>query len=166
MNRTKKTVLLGVATAFCLVLSYIEAILPPIYAAVPGIKMGLPNVLILFLLYRFSIKEAAAVSLVRLLLSSLLFGNTVTLLYSFAGAVLSLAVMALLKISDRFSPVGVSIAGGVMHNLGQIIVAMLIMQTKEIGYYMIVLAVSGTLAGVIVGLAGALLLKYAEKLKI
>ena len=166
MNRTKKTVLLGVATAFCLVLSYIEAILPPIYAAVPGIKMGLPNVLILFLLYRFSIKEAAAVSLVRLLLSSLLFGNAVTLLYSFAGAVLSLAVMALLKISDRFSPVGVSIAGGVMHNLGQIIVAMLIMQTKEIGYYMIVLAVSGTLAGVIVGLAGALLLKYAEKLKI
>ena len=158
--KTKTLVFLSLFTAVAMVLSYIEAILPPIWSAVPGIKMGLPNIIIIFLLYRLSAKQAAAVSLVRILLSALLFGNAVTLLYSLAGAVLSLAVMAILKKIDRFSMIGVSVLGGVFHNLGQILMAMLILETAEIGYYMIILTVTGTIAGVLVGILGALLTRY------
>ena len=146
-----------------LILAYVEALLPPLWAAVPGIKMGLPNIMILFLLYRCSLKDAAAVSLVRLFAVALLFGNVMTLAYSFAGAFLSLTVMALLKKSDRFSMIGVSITGGIFHNLGQILVAMLVLETAEIGYYMIVLTLTGTLAGVLVGVAGYLVLKYLKR---
>lgn len=156
----------GVMTAFAMVLSYIEMLLPPIWSAVPGIKVGLPNIIIVFLLYKLSFKSAAAVSLLRVVMVALLFGTVMSFLYSLAGAVLSLAVMLILKKIDRFSMVGVSIAGGVFHNLGQILAAMFLMQTKEIGYYMIVLAVTGIIAGVFVGLAGALLLKYSKKVKI
>ena len=158
--KTKTLVFLSLFTAVAMVLSYIEAILPPIWSAVPGIKIGLPNIVIVFLLYRMSVKSAAAVSLVRILLSALLFGNAVTLLYSLAGAALSLAVMAILKKIDRFSMIGVSVLGGVFHNLGQILMAMLILETAEIGYYMIILTVTGTIAGVLVGILGALLTRY------
>ena len=160
MSKTRKITLLGLTAACAIVLSYVEMLLPPLWSAVPGIKMGLPNIIIVFLLYRFTLKEAAAVSLVRILIVSFMFGNAMVLAYSLVGAALSLAGMAVLKKTEKFSTVGVSIAGGVAHNLGQIIVAMLVMQTAEIGYYMIVLALTGTLAGVLVGIAGALLLKY------
>lgn len=162
-NKTKKLAFLGLCTAVTLILSYVEALLPPLWAAVPGIKMGLPNIMILFLLYRCSLKEAAAVSLVRLFAVALLFGNVMTLAYSFAGALLSLAVMVLLKKTDRFSMIGVSIAGGVFHNLGQILVAMLVLETAEIGYYMIILTLTGTLAGILIGIAGYLVLKYLKR---
>lgn len=164
-SNLKKLAFLSVMTAFALVLSYLEALLPPIYAAVPGVKVGLPNIVIIFLLYRFSIKEAAAVSLVRLLLVTLLFGNAMMLLYSIAGAFLSLLVMYLLKLTKLFSMVGVSIAGGVFHNAGQIIVAAIVLETAEIGFYMPVLAVSGTLAGIAVGLITALVIKKLKVLK-
>lgn len=165
-NKTKKLAFLGLCTAVTLILAYVEALLPPLWAAVPGIKMGLPNIMLLFLLYRFSAKEAAAVSLVRLFAVALLFGNIMTLAYSFAGAVLSLGVMSLLKKIDRFSMVAVSIMGGIFHNLGQILVAMLVLETAEIGYYMIVLTVTGTVAGILVGIAGWLVLKYLNQKKI
>lgn len=161
-NNTKKTVFLGLAASVTLILSYVEFLLPPLVATVPGVKMGLPNIMIIFLLYRFGWKEAAAVSLVRLFAVALLFGNVMTLAYSFAGALLSLVLMTLFKKWGVFSMVGVSIIGGVTHNLGQILVAMLVMQTREIGYYMIVLAVTGTIAGILVGLAGMLTLKYTR----
>lgn len=162
MKKTKKIAFLGLCTAVALILAYVEALLPPLWSAVPGIKMGLPNIMIIFMLYRFSLKEAAVVSLVRLAAVALLFGNVMTLAYSLAGAVLSLGVMALLKKWDRFSPVGVSLAGGVFHNLGQVLVAMLVLETAEIGYYMIILTFTGLLAGILVGLAGALLLRYMK----
>lgn len=164
-NRIKKIVFLGFCTAVALILSYIEALLPPIYAAVPGIKMGLPNIMILFMLYRFSFKEAAAVSLVRIFLVALLFGNAMSLIYSICGAALSLLVMVFLKKLDRFSEVGVSITGGIFHNLGQILAAMVLLETAEIGYYMIVLTVSGTIAGILVGIAASLVLKYMKNIK-
>lgn len=157
---------MGLCAAVTLILSYLEALLPPLYAAVPGVKMGLPNIMIIFMLYRFSLREAAAVSLVRLIIVALLFGNAMTLAYSIAGAVLSLAVMALLKKLNLFSMVGVSITGGVLHNLGQVLVAMLLLETAEIGYYMIILTFTGTVAGVLVGIAGSLVLKSLKKLKI
>lgn len=164
-NRTKKVAYLGLMAAVALILSYVEALFPPIYAAVPGIKVGLPNIVIIFMLYRFGLKEAAAVSLVRLAAVALLFGSVMTLAYSLAGAVLSLTLMALCKRFNIFTTVGVSVVGGVSHNLGQIIVAMIVMETAQIGYYMVILAITGTLAGVFIGLAGSLLLKYMENVK-
>ena len=164
MNRTaKKVALLGVLTSVALVLSYLESILPPIWAAVPGIKVGLPNVVIIFLLYRYGVKEAAIVSFIRIFIVSLLFGNVMTMAYSFAGAVLSIVLMAICKKIKVFSTVGTSIVGGVAHNAGQILVAIFLFDTVQIGYYMIILAITGTIAGVFVGIAGALLLKKLNK---
>lgn len=166
MSKTKKLTFLALSVAAAMILSYVETLLPPIYSAIPGIKIGFPNVITVLLLYRFSFKEAGLVSIIRVLLSALLFGNIMTLWYSLAGAVLSLLVMALLKWTNKFSTVGVSIAGGVFHNAGQILVAAIVMQTAQIGYYMIILAITGILSGVIIGLAGALLVKQAERLRI
>ena len=121
--------------------------------------------MIIFLLYKFSLKDAVIVSIIRIFVVALLFGNVMTLAYSIVGAVLSITLMALLKKTDKFSTVAVSIVGGIAHNLGQIIVAMIVMRTEEIGYYMIVLAVTGTLAGAVIGLAGAMLIKSTKKLR-
>jgi heptaprenyl diphosphate synthase len=106
------------------------------------------------------------VSGVRLIIVSILFGNAMTLAYSVAGAVLSLVLMGTLNKADKFSTVGVSIVGAVSHNLGQIIVAILLFDTVQIGYYMIVLAFTGTVAGIFIGLAGTILLKRLEQFKI
>lgn len=165
-TRTKKVAYMGLLAALALILSYVESLFPPLFTAVPGIKMGLPNIVIIFALYRFGLKEAAAVSCVRLVAVAILFGSPLTFAYSLAGAVLSLSLMALFKRLDIFSTVGVSIIGGVMHNLGQIIVAMIVMETAQIGYYMIVLAITGTLSGAFIGLLGALLLKYMKNVRI
>ena len=161
-NKTRILALLGVSTAIAMILSYIEFLLPPIFSAVPGIKMGLANVIIIFLLYKLDFKSALAVSFVRVCLSSLLFGTSLTFLYSFCGAMLSICLMLVAKRIGCFSTVGVSIVGGVSHNLGQIAVAMLVLRTYEIGYYMAVLAVSGTIAGVFIGLTAAFLIKYVK----
>lgn len=165
-TRTKKVAYMGLLAALALILSYVESLFPPLFTAVPGIKMGLPNIVIIFALYRFGLKEAAAVSCVRLVAVAILFGSPLTFAYSLAGAVLSLLLMALFKRLDIFSTVGVSIIGGVMHNLGQIIVAMIVMETVQLGYYMIVLAITGTLSGAFIGLLGALLLKYMKNVRI
>lgn len=162
---TKKVAFLGLSASLALLLSWIEFLLPPLYAAVPGIKIGLPNVVILVVLYMVGTKEAAAVSLVRLCVSSLLFGNPVMFVYSAAGAVLSLLLMILLKKLDRLSTVGVSVAGGVAHNIGQTVVAMLLLDTPQIAYYLIVLTVTGTISGIFIGLCGAFLTKRLSKTK-
>ena len=165
-TRTKKVAYLGLMAALAMILSYVESLFPPLFTAVPGIKMGLPNIVIIFALYRFGLKEAATVSFIRLITVAMLFGTPLTFAYSLAGAVLSLALMALFKKLDLFSTVGVSIIGGVMHNLGQILVAILVMETAEIGYYMIVLAVTGTLSVAFIGLCGAMLIKYMKNIRI
>jgi heptaprenyl diphosphate synthase len=127
--------------------------------AVPGIKLGLPNIVILYVLYCIDLKHAALVSFIRIMMSSILFGNAMTFAYSVAGAVLSLALMGILKKTDLLSAVGVSVVGGVSHNLGQILVAMVVLDTPQIAYYMIVLAITGTVSGIFVGLCGAMLVK-------
>lgn len=165
MTKLKKIATLGVLASLAMVLSFVETLLPPIYAAVPGIKIGLANIVNVFLLYKFSVKGTAVVTLIRVLTIAMLFGNLMTLSYSLAGAVLSITVMVLLKKTKLFSTIGVSIAGGVSHNLGQIIVAIFITSTIEIGYYMIFLCISGVLSGTLIGIAGALVLKYTKKLK-
>ncbi len=157
MKKTKRLVLLAMLTAVAMILSYVESLLPSV--GIPGVKMGLANIAVIFALFRFGWKEAAALSLVRVVLASLLFGSVGAMLYSLAGAVLSLAVMALLRRIDRFSTVGISVAGGVAHNAGQILMAMLILQTKQLLGYLPVLAVSGIAGGVLTGLAAALLIR-------
>lgn len=164
-NYGKKTAFLGLCTALALILAYVEVLLPPLLSAVPGIKMGLPNIIIIFLLYRHGPVPAAAVSLTRVVLVALLFGNVMSLAYSLAGAILSLAAMALLRRLDFLSAVGVSVAGGVMHNVGQILMAMLLLGTAELGYYLIVLAVTGTVAGVCIGLCGSVLVRRVPPMR-
>ena len=161
-KRVKRITYAGIITAAAIILSYIEMLLPPIYSAVPGIKVGLPNIVIILALYTFGVKTAAAISFLRLTISALLF-NPSTFVYSLAGAALSLSVMAALKVSNKFSEVGISVAGGVMHNLGQILVAIWLLETVEIGYYMFVLAISGTLAGIFIGIASSFIIKRMKK---
>lgn len=163
MTKIKKITLLGLLSALAMVLSYVEMLLPPIVTSIPGIKVGLPNIITVFLLYKFSFKDAFLVSLVRILMVSLLFGNIFTLSYSLAGGILSLLLMYLLKKTNLFSSIGVSIAGGVAHNIGQICVAIFVTNTLQIGYYMIPLFISGTIAGAVIGIFGALTLRYTKK---
>lgn len=160
MKHSARTVAtLGLCTAIAMVIAWLESQLPPLAVAVPGIKLGLPNIAIIFILYRFGWKEAAGVSFVRIVAVSLLFGNVPTLLYSLAGGFLSLLGMTLLKKTNLLSTVGVSVAGGVLHNVGQILMAMLIMSTAGLGYYLIVLCVTGIISGVFVGLCGSFAVK-------
>ena len=162
-NRTKEVALLGLCTALALILAYVEILMQPLFSAFPGIKMGLPNIIIVFLLYRRSAASAIGVSLLRIILVSILFGNAMALFYSLAGGFLSLFVMIVLRRLDFMSTVGVSVAGGVCHNLGQILMAMLLLETAELGYYLAVLTVTGTVAGIFVGLCGSILIKKFPK---
>lgn len=156
--KPKSIALLGICAAIAMVLSYIESLIPLSFA-VPGIKLGLANIAVIFALYKLGAKEAVAVSMVRIVWMAILFGNVMTLAYSIAGAALSLTAMIFLKRWDRFSTVGVSVIGGILHNTGQILVAMLIMEIAQIVYYLPILCVSGIAAGVAVGIVSAILVK-------
>ena len=158
-SRSKTVSFLGVCTALALILSYVEILLQPLFPTLPGIKMGLPNVIIVFLLYRRGIAAAVGVSFLRILLTSMLFGNAMALFYSLAGAFLSLLAMILLSRTRLLSVVGVSVAGGVLHNVGQILTAIILLETVELGYYLVILTVSGTVAGIVIGLCGSLLIQ-------
>ena len=147
----------GLLIALALALSWLESLLPPL--GVPGVKLGLPNLVVMFALYRLGTRDAWRLSAVRVLLASALFGSGVSLAYSAAGAALSLCVMGLLKKTEKFSPVGVSVAGGVAHNAGQILVAMALLETARLAWYLPVLWISGTVAGVLIGIVSGELVK-------
>ena len=147
----------GLLTALALVLSYLESLIPPLW--VPGVKLGLPNLAVVFALYRLGWKDACAISLARVVLVTLLFGNGAALAYSIAGAALSLSLMGLLKKTGKFSTVGVSVTGGVAHNAGQILVAMALLETSRLAWYLPVLWVSGTIAGVLIGIVSGVLVE-------
>lgn len=148
----------GVFTALALMFSYIETMIP-IQFGVPGIKLGFANIMIVIMLYKSSAKEALLLSIVRIMLSGFLFGNLPSILYSIAGGVLSLEIMTLLKKQGGFSVIGVSVAGGVSHNVGQLIVAMLVVETYQVGYYFPVLLVAGVLTGLGIGVVSQEVLK-------
>ena len=160
-NKTIKLTTLALMVTFALILSYIESRIPA-FVAIPGIKVGLANIAVIFALYKMGIGEAIALSAVRVVLVSLLFGNPVSLIYSLAGAVLSLAVMFILKKLTPLGEVTVSVCGGVMHNVGQIVVASIILDTNVVAYYLPFLILSGTIAGVVVGAVSALLIKKVK----
>ena len=146
-------------TALAMALSWLESLVPLAGVVPPGVKLGLTNLVVIFALYRMSLRDAAGSSLVRVVLVAFTFGNSYSFAYSLAGAALSLAVMALLKRSGKFSLLGISVAGAVSHNIAQVLVAMAVMETSRLAWYLPVLLVSGIAAGVCVGAAGALIVK-------
>ena len=156
--KTQKLTVMALTTAIALVLSFIESQIPA-FVAVPGVKMGLANIAIVYALYRLGWKEATLISLIRVVLVSLLFGSAASFLYSLAGAVLSLLGMALLKKTGKFTEIVVSVAGGVLHNIGQIAMASIILETDALRYYLPFLLVSGILAGVVIGLISGILIR-------
>ena len=144
--------------ALAMVLSWLESMVP-LSLAVPGVKLGLANLVVIFALYRLGPRQAAVISLVRVLLVTLTFGNAFGFAYSLAGAALSLGVMIPLRRSGKFSLLGVSIAGGVCHNIGQILVAMAVLRSAAAAAYLPFLLLTGTAAGVCIGIAGAVLVQ-------
>ena len=164
-TNTKRLVTLALVASVAMVLSAVEMQIPA-FTSVPGVKIGLANIAVIFALYRFGAKEAITISLVRIFTLAMLFGNASTLIYSLAGAFLSFLVMILLKRFTPLSTVSISVAGGLFHNIGQIITACLIMQTAAIAMELPWLFLSGTIAGIAVGAASSYLIRATEKMKI
>ena len=160
-NKRGRVAVFGVFTALALIFSYVELLIP-INFGIPGAKLGLANLVIIIVLYKTDWKEALLLSVVRIVLAGFLFGNLFGILYSLAGGILSLAVMALLKRSGAFSIIGVSMAGGVSHNVVQLIMAMLVVETYAVGYYLPVLLIAGLITGTLIGIAGREMLKRLD----
>ena len=157
-NNTRRLTYLALTVSFALILSFIESRIPA-FVAIPGVKMGLANIAVIFTLYKFGVKEADTVSLIRVLLVSSLFGTPVSFIYSVSGAILSLAAMILLNRLTPLTEVAISVTGGVMHNVGQIAAACFMLSTNVIIYYLPFLILSGTIAGIVVGIVSGLLVK-------
>ncbi len=150
-----------VALAF--VFSYIEVLIP-FTVGIPGVKLGLANIVVLTALYAMGVKEAFVISCIRIVLVGFTFGNMFSIIYSLAGGLLSWLIMCICKKVKAFSIVGVSIAGGISHNIGQIAVAAVVLKTKSIGFYLPALLISGTITGLVIGLLGVWLLKVQMKI--
>ena len=163
--KTKKVAFLGMCIALSMILSFVESQIPPLMA-VPGVKMGLPNIVMVFMLYKIGAKDTAIVSILRVILVGILFGTPLSMIYSLVGAALSLIGMILLKKTNLFAPIMVSVAGGILHNIGQIATACIVMETALIAYYLPVLLISGTIAGILIGLTAAMILKRLDKMKL
>lgn len=159
-----KVAYFGVFTALALIFSYVETLLP-IQFGIPGVKLGLANLIIVIALYRMKLSEAYLLSIVRVLLAGFIFGNYFSIIYSLAGGILSLTVMALLRKKGGFSVIGVSIAGGVFHNIGQLIVASVIVETFSVMYYVPVLLIAGLVTGLLIGIASDGMLKRLANLE-
>lgn len=158
----RKTAFLGMAVALALIVSYVESLIPfPV--GIPGAKLGLTNIVILIVLYQRGFHDAVLVSVVRIVAAGFLFGNLSAILYSLAGAAASLCVMQLLKRAEDqgkgFSMVGVSIAGGAAHNLGQLVIAVCVVENGSLFYYLPFLIVAGVVTGMCIGVAAREILK-------
>ena len=148
----------GLMAALALIFSYVEAIIP-YNPGIPGIKLGIANVVTVIALYKFGAKDACAVSVIRIVIAGLLFNGLFGMIYSLAGACVSLIGMILLKKTDLFSVVGVSMAAGVLHNFGQLLVAAALVEELRICFYFPVLLFSGIVAGIFVGIVSTLVLR-------
>ena len=146
----RKTAYLGLFAAVAIIFGYVESLIP-VFAGIPGVKMGLANLAVLFILDRYSWREAALVSVVRILVIVFMFGYLFIIVYILAGAALSLTLMNFLKKHSEFSLIGISVAGGVTHNIGQLIVAMIVVSNTSLMVYAPALLVAGVLAGIAIG---------------
>ncbi len=159
-----KVAYMGLFLALALICSYVESLIP-FYFGVPGVKLGLTNIVIVMVLYCIGAKEAFAISVMRVLLAGFLFGNAFSILYSLAGGILSFAVMFLLKKTKKLNVVSVSVAGGISHNIGQLAVAALIVSNYRILYYGTVLLVAGIVTGFLIGiLAQEIILRLEHRI--
>lgn len=148
----------GVFTALALIFSYIETFIP-FQIGIPGVKLGLANLIIVIALYKMSLKETYLLSVVRVVIAGFLFGNLFSIIYSLAGGICSITVMWLLKRRDSFSIIGVSAVGGVFHNVGQLLIAMLVVESFSISYYFPILMIAGIITGIIIGVVSKEMLK-------
>lgn len=154
---TGKITAIGMLTALAMVLGFVETLIP-INLGVPGMKLGLANLIVIITLYLIDVKTAVTVSLLRIGLIAMTFGNISMMFYSIAGAALSLLCMILFKKINGFSMVGISIIGGIMHNVGQIICAAFVVRTNGVFTYLPVLMFAGVISGMLIGIAASLVL--------
>lgn len=152
----------GLFLALALVVSYIEVLIP-IPLGVPGVKLGLANAVIMVLLFFTTWQRTLLISIVRILLAGFLFGNPMTIVYSLAGGILSLFIMVILRKIKGFSIIGISVGGGVAHNIGQLSVAVALMENARIYYYAPILLVTGTISGIAIGILTGILIKKLPK---
>lgn len=164
-EQTKRTARLGLFLAFALILGYVEALLP-LPVGIPGIKLGLANLAVLLALYRMGAKAAFMTDVLRIILNGFLFGSLYGILYSMAGGMLSFFVMAGLKKTGRFGILGVSMAGGVSHNIGQLLVAAFVVEAVGIFYYIAPLLIAGVLTGCLIGILTEQLMRRVRHLRI
>ena len=162
--KAKRVTFLGLSIALAMILSFVEHQIPAL-VAIPGIKVGLPNIVLVFLLYRVGWKDTVIVSIIRIILVSMLFGNVQMMTFSITGALLSLTGMILLKKLNWFSCVAVSVTGGILHNVGQIVAAVFWTGTAEIAFYLPALLISGTVAGTLIGILSGLMIEKMKKWK-
>lgn len=158
MKRAQGLARHGILVAFAMILSYVEAQIPAFWA-VPGMKLGLTNIVVLLALYQMGTKSALVINGIRIFLVAVLFGNGMSLAYSAAGGLLSGLIMIILKKTGRFRMITVSIAGGIFHNIGQILVAMALLQTKALAWYLVFLWCAGLASGFLIGILGEALSK-------
>lgn len=157
-----KTAYLGVFVALAMIFSYLESLIP-FSVGIPGVKLGLANLLTVVALYKIGTREAFTISVIRIVLSGFIFANLFSIIYSLAGGMLSFFVMYLLKKNDSFSVFGVSMAGGVAHNIGQILIAMYVVETFSVAYYIPVLMIAGVITGLVIGIAANEILKRLKR---
>lgn len=156
--RAKSIALYGLLVSLCLVLSFIESQVPAFFI-MPGMKLGLTNVVVLVALVRMNHKDALIINILRIVIVGFTFSNTFSMLYSLAGGMLSWLTMSLMHRTGRFGIVGISVSGGVSHNLGQIIAAAMLVSVGSLLYYLPFLLVSGTAAGVMIGIISGMVAK-------
>lgn len=162
-KKTKNVALFGMMVALAFTFSYLESLIPFNFG-IPGVKLGLANLVVVVALYTMKPAEAFSIAVIRIFLAGLTFGNAYSIAYSLCGGILSFAVMLLLK-RTKLSIVGVSMMGGISHNIGQIIVAAIVMETARIAYYLPVLLVAGLATGLLLGIVSNLIVSRVEKIK-
>ena len=160
--KTKKIAYLGLLVALAFIFSYIETLIP-INIGVPGAKLGLANLVIIVALYTIGERNAFLLSMVRIVLVGFTFANLASMLYSLAGGILSFLAMCIAKHSGKLSTTGVSVVGGVFHNVGQILMAIWVVKTASLVYYLPVLIIAGLASGVAIGILGAMVTKRVKK---
>lgn len=161
-SRATRLTLSAILAALAMIFSYIE-FLVPFSVGIPGVKLGIANLVIVIALYALDFRYAFTINVVRILLNGFMFTGVFAMLYALSGGILSIVVMGLLKKTDKFSMVGVSMAGGVAHNLGQLIIAAIMVENLKMFLYFPVLLFSGMLTGILIGMGGTILFRSLPK---
>ena len=161
----KKISIYGLLIALAFVLSYIESLIP-VFVAVPGMKLGLTNVVVLYAVYRMDVKAALIINAVRIVLVGLTFATAISFCFSIAGGMISTAAMLLMAKRTSFSMVSTSIVGGIMHNCAQIIVAIIMLNTTAVAWYFVLLWFCGILTGAVIGIVGSIVVRHIGSIEI